>query len=151
MAREITTTKGLKFHRKYTREDINVFDQFEYDYRTSVIRNPSGEVVFEMNNVEVPKTWSQIATDIIAQKYFRKAGVPQPDGSLGRETSAKQVAHRIQLINQHFQFCCKAIFLFTQLIFHARKQFLIHKRILFLIQIHLHCKSNAAIIVFILH
>jgi ribonucleoside-diphosphate reductase alpha chain len=60
-----------------------------------VIRNPSGEIVFEMNNVEVPKTWSQIATDIIAQKYFRKAGVPQPDGSLGRETSTKQVAHRM--------------------------------------------------------
>ena len=76
--------KGLTFQRKYTRDDINVFDQFEYDYRTSVIRNPSGEIVFEMNNVEVPKQWSQIATDILAQKYFRKAGVPQPDGSLGR-------------------------------------------------------------------
>ena len=90
-----TTQKGLTFQRKYTREDINVFDQFEYDYRTSVIRNPSGEVVFEMNNVEVPKQWSQIATDILAQKYFRKAGVPQPDGSSGRETSVKQVAHRM--------------------------------------------------------
>jgi ribonucleoside-diphosphate reductase alpha chain len=89
------STKGLTFQRKYTREDVNVFDQFEYDYRTSVIRNPSGEVVFEMNNVEVPKQWSQIATDILAQKYFRKAGVPQPDGSLGRETSVKQVAHRM--------------------------------------------------------
>ncbi|MGI8598917.1 MAG: vitamin B12-dependent ribonucleotide reductase [Chitinophagaceae bacterium] len=87
--------KGLKFQRKYTNEDVNVFDQFEYDYRTSIIRNPSGEVVFEMNNVEVPKQWSQIATDILAQKYFRKAGVPQPDGSSGRETSAKQVAHRM--------------------------------------------------------
>ena len=69
---------------------------FEYDYRTSIIRNPSGEIVFEMNNVEVPKQWSQIATDILAQKYFRKAGVPQPDGSLGRETSVKQVAHRMR-------------------------------------------------------
>lgn len=88
-------TKGLTFSRKFTREDVPVFDLFEYDYRTSVIRNPSGEVVFEMKNVEVPKGWSQIATDILAQKYFRKAGVPQPDGSLGRETSAKQVAHRM--------------------------------------------------------
>jgi ribonucleoside-diphosphate reductase alpha chain len=87
--------QGLRFQRKYTRDDISVFDQFEYDYRTSIIRNPSGEVVFEMNNVEVPKQWSQIATDILAQKYFRKAGVPQPDGSLGRETSVKQVAHRM--------------------------------------------------------
>jgi ribonucleoside-diphosphate reductase alpha chain len=68
---------------------------FEYDYRDSVIKNPNGEKVFEMNNVEVPKQWSQIATDILAQKYFRKAGVPQADGSLGRETSVKQVAHRM--------------------------------------------------------
>jgi ribonucleoside-diphosphate reductase alpha chain len=86
---------GLQFRRRYTNDKVSVFDQFEYDYRTSVIRNPSGEVVFEMNNVEVPKQWSQIATDILAQKYFRKAGVPQPDGTLGRETSAKQVAHRL--------------------------------------------------------
>lgn len=89
------SVKGLTYQRKYTKENINVFDQFEYDYRTSVIRNPSGEVVFEMNNVEVPAQWSQIATDILAQKYFRKAGVPQADGSLGRETSVKQVAHRM--------------------------------------------------------
>ncbi len=86
---------GLSFSRRFTKDAVSVFDQFEYDYRTSVIRNPSGEVVFEMNNCEVPKGWSQIATDILAQKYFRKAGVPQPDGSLGRETSAKQVAHRM--------------------------------------------------------
>lgn len=90
-----TRETGLVFRRRYTNDEVNVFDQFEYDYRTSVIRNPSGETVFEMNNVEVPKQWSQIATDILAQKYFRKAGVPQPDGSLGRETSAKQVAHRL--------------------------------------------------------
>jgi ribonucleoside-diphosphate reductase alpha chain len=89
------SVKGLEFIRRFTNEDTNVFDQFAYDYRTSVIRNPSGEVVFEMTNVEVPAGWSQIATDILAQKYFRKAGVPQPDGSLGRETSVKQVAHRM--------------------------------------------------------
>src|ERR1043165_4683975 len=86
---------GLRFQRRFTKEGVSPFEMFEYDYRTSVIRNPSGEVVFEMTNVEVPKQWSQIATDIIAQKYFRKAGVPQSDGSLGRETSAKQVAHRM--------------------------------------------------------
>ena len=86
---------GLKFERQFTSDTVNVFDMFDYDYRTSVIRNPTGEVVFEMTNVEVPQQWSQIATDILAQKYFRKAGVPQADGSLGRETSAKQVAHRM--------------------------------------------------------
>jgi len=93
--KQASAKSGLQFPRRFTREDVSVFDMFEYDYRTSVIRNPSGEVVFEMTNVEVPKQWSQIATDILAQKYFRKAGVPQPDGSLGRETSAKQVAHRM--------------------------------------------------------
>lgn len=93
--KETSAKSGLQFRRRYTKDDVNVFDLFDYDYRTSVIRNPSGEVVFEMTNVEVPKQWSQIATDILAQKYFRKAGVPQPDGSLGRETSAKQVAHRL--------------------------------------------------------
>lgn len=90
-----TKNKGLEFKRRFTKDNTSPFDMFTYDYRTSIIRNPSGEVVFEMNNVEVPAAWSQIATDILAQKYFRKAGVPQPDGSLGRETSAKQVAHRM--------------------------------------------------------
>lgn len=87
--------KALQFNRRFTKEGISPFDLFEYDYRTSVIKNPTGEVVFEMKNVEVPKRWSQIATDILAQKYFRKAGVPQQDGSVGRETSVKQVAHRM--------------------------------------------------------
>ena len=94
----MTTTsskKGLQFQRRFTKEGVSPFDMFEYDYRTSVIRNPNGEVVFEMTNVEVPRQWSQIATDILAQKYFRKAGVPQQDGTLGRETSAKQVARRM--------------------------------------------------------
>ncbi len=90
-----TAKKGLEFSRRFTKDNVSPFDQFEYDYRDSVIKNPNGEKVFEMTNVEVPKQWSQIATDILAQKYFRKAGVPQTDGSLGRETSVKQVAHRM--------------------------------------------------------
>src|SRR3979409_109889 len=95
MANNKQSSKGLPFTRRFTKAGTSVFDQFEYDYRTSVIRNPTGEVVFEMNNVEVPKQWSQIATDILAQKYFRKAGVPQADGTTGRETSVRQVAHRM--------------------------------------------------------
>jgi ribonucleoside-diphosphate reductase alpha chain len=89
------SNKGLQFSRLFTKDDVSPYEMFEYDYRDSVIKNPNGEKVFEMNNVEVPKQWSQIATDILAQKYFRKAGVPQADGSLGRETSVKQVAHRM--------------------------------------------------------
>src|SRR5271170_8339585 len=95
MTNKKQSTKGLQITRRYTREGVDVYSQFEFDYRSSVIRNPSGEIVFEMTNVEVPKGWSQIATDILAQKYFRKAGVPLSDGSMGRETSIKQVAHRM--------------------------------------------------------
>jgi ribonucleoside-diphosphate reductase alpha chain len=94
-ATSTSSTTGLKFSRQFTQTNVSPFDQFEYDYRSSIIRNPNGEVIFELKDVEVPKQWSQIATDIIAQKYFRKAGVPLADGTLGRETSAKQVAHRM--------------------------------------------------------
>jgi ribonucleoside-diphosphate reductase alpha chain len=86
---------GLQFARHFTKEGTDPFEMFEYDYRTSVIKNTTGEIVFQMDDVEVPKQWSQIATDILAQKYFRKAGVPKPDGSTGREVSIKQVAHRM--------------------------------------------------------
>ena len=95
MATKKQAPKALSFHRQFTKDNVSPYDMFEYDYRTSVIKNPTGEVVFQMDNVEVPRQWSQIATDILAQKYFRKAGVPQADGSLGRETTIRQVAHRM--------------------------------------------------------
>jgi ribonucleoside-diphosphate reductase alpha chain len=95
-----TPNQRLQFSRRFTKDGVSPYDQFQYDYRTSVIKNPTGETVFEMTNVEVPSQWSQIATDILAQKYFRKAGVPQTDGSLGRETSAKQVAHRMVIVGK---------------------------------------------------
>ncbi len=87
--------QGLNIPRYYTQEGVSPYDEFNFEFRSSIIRNPSGETVFEMNNVEVPKHWSQVATDILAQKYLRKTGVPQPDGSTGHETSLKQVAHRM--------------------------------------------------------
>ena len=96
MSQEATVnTEGLKFKRRNTKEGVSPFDLFQYDLRTSVIKKPDGSTVFEMKNVEVPSGWSQVATDILAQKYFRKAGVPQEDGTLGSERSAKQVVHRL--------------------------------------------------------
>ncbi|MBS1501784.1 MAG: vitamin B12-dependent ribonucleotide reductase [Bacteroidetes bacterium] len=86
---------GLKVQRHFSKDGKNVYDLFRYEKRSSVIRNPSGDAVFEMNDVEVPASWSQVATDILAQKYFRKAMVPQPDGTTGSEKSIKQVAHRM--------------------------------------------------------
>ncbi len=87
--------EGMKFERLFTIEGTSPYDQFIYEKRSSAIRNPSGDVVFEMNDVEVPREWSQVATDILAQKYFRKTGVPKADGTLGGENSIKQVAHRM--------------------------------------------------------
>ncbi len=87
--------KGLKFQRHFTDDKTHPFDQFIFEKRSSIIRNPQGDAVFEKHDVEVPKEWSQVATDILAQKYFRRTGVPQKDGSLGGENSIKQIAHRI--------------------------------------------------------
>ncbi len=87
--------KGLKFSRLFTKENKSAYDLFKYEKRSSVIRNPNGDEVFNMQDVEVPKEWSQVATDILAQKYFRRTGVPKEDGTLGAETSIKEVAHRM--------------------------------------------------------
>lgn len=98
---------GLRVQRRFSKDGVSPYDLIEYEKRSSVIREPDGTVVFEMRDLEIPKSWSQVATDIIAQKYFRKAGVPQyhedgrpklnADGSpmLGSETSAKQTVHRL--------------------------------------------------------
>ncbi|HWF44688.1 MAG TPA: vitamin B12-dependent ribonucleotide reductase [Candidatus Kapabacteria bacterium] len=97
----------MQITRRFTKADISPFDQFQYTKRASVLRNPDGKPIFEMQDIEVPKHWSQVATDILAQKYFRRAGVPQVDtfGTplrdkkgeviLGPERSIKQVAHRL--------------------------------------------------------
>src|SRR4051812_3750894 len=82
----------MKLQRRYTTPGINPLEQIEYEKRQSVIANADGSVVFETKEAEVPNFWSQLATDILVSKYFRKAGV-NVDG--GRETSARQVVHRI--------------------------------------------------------
>ena len=67
----------MKFDRHYTKESWNSpYDAIPFEARKSEIKNPDGSKVFSMENVMVPASWSQVATDIIAQKYFRKAGVP---------------------------------------------------------------------------
>src|SRR3954452_12869429 len=67
---------GLSVKSRFIPLDQQAFDAVQWDQRSSTIRNPDGSVVFEMNNARVPQGWSQVATDILAQKYFRKAGVP---------------------------------------------------------------------------
>jgi ribonucleoside-diphosphate reductase alpha chain len=67
----------MKVTRFYTNADSDPLQSLDFVRRTSEIKNPDGSVVFRMEDVFVPKHWSQVATDVIAQKYFRKAGVPK--------------------------------------------------------------------------
>ncbi|MDH5751943.1 MAG: vitamin B12-dependent ribonucleotide reductase [Deltaproteobacteria bacterium] len=82
---------GLQFQRHFTKDGVHPFDEINWIKRRSVITEPNGKVVFEMNDAEVPDSWSQLATDIVVSKYFRKAGVP----GTGHEVSVRQVVHRI--------------------------------------------------------
>ena len=104
---------GLKVDRKYTLPG-NPYNNITWEKRSSKITNPDGSVVFEMNDVEIPSTWSQVATDIMVSKYFRKAGVPQTDADgvelkdengervLGPETSSRQVFDRLAETWRHW-------------------------------------------------
>ncbi len=85
----------MKIGRYFTTAEQGAYGGIEFVARKSEIRNPDGTKVFSMENVMVPAAWSQVATDILAQKYFRKAGVPQPDGTTGGETDSRQVFHRL--------------------------------------------------------
>jgi ribonucleoside-diphosphate reductase alpha chain len=83
--------EGLKIQRRYTRLGQDPLTAVELERRRSVITNPDGSVVFSMDDVQVPSTWSQLATDILVSKYFRKAEVP----GTTHEVSAPQVVTRI--------------------------------------------------------
>src|SRR5438094_8519579 len=82
--------KGLEFRRYFTREGISPYDAVEWEFRTAAITSETGEVIFEQKNVEVPKSWSMTATNIVASKYFHgKRGTPE------RETSVRQLIGRV--------------------------------------------------------
>ena len=111
----------MRIERRFTKENQDAYADIDFHRTTSEIRNPDGSIVFSLENVEVPTTWSQVASDVIAQKYFRKAGlsddlvkieeadVPEflwrsaprdgqqvkPNGEYLGETSAKQVFNRL--------------------------------------------------------
>ena len=113
----------MKFTRLFTEDKLDVYNKLKFKTTSSEIKNPDGTIVFSAPEIEVPENYSQVAADVIAQKYFRKAGVPtflkkvkesnvpdwlsrsEPDiGKLetihederyGGETSAKQVFNRL--------------------------------------------------------
>ncbi|WP_392337274.1 vitamin B12-dependent ribonucleotide reductase [Loktanella salsilacus] len=105
----------MKIDRTFTRKGADAYADIAFRSATSEIRNPDGTVVFKLENCEIPAQWSQVASDVIAQKYFRKAGVPSAvvrvkekgvpsflwrsepaeGATFGGETSAKQVFDRL--------------------------------------------------------
>ncbi|MDA5094588.1 vitamin B12-dependent ribonucleotide reductase [Aliiroseovarius sp. KMU-50] len=66
----------MKIERKFTKAGAGAYADLEFTTTSSEIRNPDGTIVFQLNDCEIPSSWSQVASDVIAQKYFRKAGVP---------------------------------------------------------------------------
>ncbi|MZR13127.1 vitamin B12-dependent ribonucleotide reductase [Maritimibacter sp. DP07] len=113
----------MKIDRKFTEAGKDAYDTIAFTRTTSEIRNPDGTIVFKLDDIEIPESWSQVASDVIAQKYFRKAGVPAAlkpvkedgvpeflwrhvadekalaklpeDERIGGETSSKQVFDRL--------------------------------------------------------
>ena len=105
----------MKIERNFTTAGNDAYAALNFKSTTSEIRNPDGTIVFKLENCEIPENWSQVASDVIAQKYFRKAGVPSemkkvkekgvPEflwrsvpvegATFGGETSAKQVFDRL--------------------------------------------------------
>ena len=66
----------MRFTRHFTKDNSSPYDEIEFRQTSSEIRNPDGSLVFQAEDIEVPSNWSQVACDVLAQKYFRKAGVP---------------------------------------------------------------------------
>src|ERR671911_1473140 len=81
---------GLKVSRYFTHAGINPYDEIDWETRSASIINEKGKVVFEQNNVEVPKAWSLMATNVVVSKYFRG-----PLGSPQREYSVRQMIGRV--------------------------------------------------------
>ncbi|MCC6573356.1 MAG: adenosylcobalamin-dependent ribonucleoside-diphosphate reductase [Planctomycetes bacterium] len=107
-----TCPSGVTIKRLFTKDGVDVLNSVKYARRSCKIGNPDGSTVFSMDGAEIPADWSQLATDIMVSKYFRKAQVPQfaegvdpikgeplkdEDGKpvLGPERSVKQVVHRL--------------------------------------------------------
>lgn len=89
-AEESTDVRGLKFQRYFSKPGVHPFNEVEWELRTALISNEKGEKIFEQKDVEIPKSWSMTATNVVVSKYFHgKLGSPQ------RERSVKQLIERV--------------------------------------------------------
>src|SRR5471032_389116 len=88
--RKETRSGGITVDRFYTKPGVDVYDTCEWEMRSAIITNERGEVVFEQKNVEMPKFWSQMATNVVVSKYFRGHL-----DTLDRESSVRQLIGRV--------------------------------------------------------
>ncbi len=89
-AEKSTEVRGLRFQRYYTKPGVHPFDEIEWELRNATISNEKGEKIFEQKDVEIPKSWSMTATNVVVSKYFHgKIGTPE------REHSVKQLIERV--------------------------------------------------------
>src|SRR6266487_2057935 len=87
---------GLRFKRLFSDATVSPFDQIEWERRTAEINDDSGKVIFKQENIEVPKSWSALATKIAVSKYFYgDIGNGTDPHKGGRETSVRQLIHRV--------------------------------------------------------
>ncbi len=89
-AKKETKTGGIEIERYFTKPGVDVYDTCEWDLRNAAITNENGSLVFEQKEVEMPKFWSQMATNVVVSKYFR-GHIGTPD----RETSVRQLIGRV--------------------------------------------------------
>jgi len=89
---EAKAKTGLKVSRRWTKPGEDVYSTVSWDVRTSLITDEKGNIISQIKDISVPSFWSQLATDIVAYKYFRKAGLPTTEG---REVSVRQTVYRI--------------------------------------------------------
>ena len=85
-----TATRGMTVPRVFSTEGVSPYDQVEWDLRTAGIKDERGKVIFEQTNCEVPKTWSQLATNVVVSKYFY-GEINTPE----RETSVRDLVDRV--------------------------------------------------------
>src|SRR5207237_6523529 len=81
---------GMTMPRRFVPRGVNPYETVEWETRSAVISGEGGEVVFEQRDVEVPKSWSQLATNVVVSKYFRG-----PLGTAARERSVRQLIGRV--------------------------------------------------------
>ncbi len=87
---EAPTSRGLRIEHFFSMPGVHPFEQLEWEMRKALITSDNGQIIFEQDNIEVPVSWSQLATKVVASKYF------YGDVETGqREHSVKQLVHRV--------------------------------------------------------